>query len=162
MGTQFFPALKGYDKYYFLSNSVGDWKSIPQKIDELDELAEQLGVTSLGSFINVTRDESVFDEETMDELEQDGELIDGVWYHEGQYLWSVEPQWFAPDQGLVTVRRLLSHLRSFQDEKAIAALDEEDWDEDQDGAVIGELEEMEKILHRAQQENKLFRICVSA
>jgi hypothetical protein len=161
MGVQVFPALKGYEKFYFLINSPVDWKSVPQKIDELDELAEQLGVASLGSFVNVTRDESVFDDEIMDELEQDGELVDGVWYHEGQYLWSVEPQWFAPDQGMVTVRSLLNHLYSCQNEQEITAFDEQDWDDEQDyGGVISELEEIEQILNRAIQENILFRICI--
>lgn len=163
MGVQFFPALEGYAKDYFFTNSSNDWKSIPHKIDELDMLAEQLGVASLSSFLNVTRDESVFDDEIMDELEQDAELIDGVWYRQGQYLWSIEPQWFAPNQGLVTVRSLLTHLRSSQDEQEVTVFGERDWDEEQDyGGVISELEVLEEILNRAVQENKLFRICVSA
>lgn len=163
MGIQYFPILKGYDKSHFLINSSGDWKSVPLKIDEIDELAEQLGVASLSSFVNITRDESIFDDEIMKELENDGELIDGIWYHEGQYLWSVEPQWFAPDLGLVTARSLLSHLRSSQNEQEVTAFDEQDWDEEQDyTGVIIELENLEKILNRAVQENKLFRIGVSA
>lgn len=78
MGVQYFPALKGYNKYYFLINALGDWKSILLKIDKLEELTEQLGVASLWSFINITRDESTFDDEVIDELEQGGELIDGI------------------------------------------------------------------------------------
>lgn len=164
MGIQYFPALQGYDKYHFYGPPFadGDWKSIPLKIDELEELAEQLGVASLSNFINITRDESIFDDDIMDELEQEGELINGIWYYQGSYLWSIEPQWFAPDQGLVTVRTLLSHLSSLQGEQEISAFDEQDWNEEDNGDVIGELEEMEKILNRAVQENKLFRICMIA
>lgn len=60
------------------------------------------------------------------------------------------------------MRSLLSHLRSLQDEQEITAFDEQDWDEEQDyGDVIGELEEVEKILNQAVQENRLFRMCIS-
>jgi len=165
MGVQLFPTLEGYDKYYFLRPSTCsvDWKSIPHKLDELDALAEQLEVASLSSFMNCTRDDFPSDDKTKDEFEQDSDLIDGVWYYQGQVLWSVEPQWFVPNQGLVAVRSLLNHLRFSQDEEVVADYDQ-DWNEnlEQDyRGVIHELEEMEKILNRAVRENRLFRICIS-
>lgn len=165
MGVQLFPTLKGYDKYYFLKPSARsvDWKTIPHKLDELDTLAEQLEVASLSSFVNSTRDDFPSDDKTKEEFEQDSELIDGVWYYQGQVLWSVEPQWFVPNQGLVTVRSLLNHLRFPQDKEVVTDYDQ-DWNEnlEQDyGGVIHELEEMEKILDRAVRENRLFRICIS-
>lgn len=167
MGVQLFPVLEGYDKYHFCRPSVQsvDWKSIPLKIEELDTFADQLEVASLNTFVSSTREDLPFDDETMDEFEQDSELINGVWYYQGQVLWSVEAQWFAPDQGLVTVRGLLNQLRFLQDGKEVIEDEAQNWHEDleQDySGVILELEEMEKILHRAIQENRLFRICISA
>lgn len=102
MGVQLFPALEGYDKYYCWEPSTRrvDWKLIPYILDELDVLAEQLGVASLSSFLNSTRDDFPSDDSSMDEFEQDGELIDGIWYYQGQVLWSVEPQWFMPESTL--------------------------------------------------------------
>lgn len=80
-------------------------------------MTEQLGVEPLSSFVNCSRDEVFFDNETMEEFEKEGELIDGAWYYEGQVLWTVEPKWFSPDQGLTTISGLLGYLRSLQDKQ---------------------------------------------
>ena len=161
MSVQFFPALEGYDKNHFLNYLSCDWTSIPHKIDDLNVLTEQLGLTSLVNFLNVTRDESVFDDETMDELEKDGELIDGIWYYQGEPQWSVEPQWFLPEQGLRTVRNLLTHLRSDCGlEIEMSTFDEQDWGHNYLEVMI-ELAALEEILNRAVQEHKMFRICIS-
>jgi hypothetical protein len=158
MGVQYFPVLQGYEKLYFCESqsACGDWKSLPQRIAELDTFADKLGILQLSSFISVDRDESIFDDDMVDDMERDGELINGSWYYQEQYLWSVELQWFPPDQGLITVRSLVSHLYMIQDKEAIDEDDEEPYE-----SVIIELQAMEKILNRAIQEKKLFRISIS-
>ena len=160
MSVQFFPALEGYDKNHFLTYLSCDWTSIPRKIDELNVLTDQLGLVSLISFLNVTRDESIFDDETMDELEKDGELIDGIWYYQDDPQWSIEPQWFSPEQGLRTICSLLPHLRSdYGLEVEMTTFNEQDWEHDYLEVMI-ELAALEEILNRAVQEHKMFRICI--
>ncbi|PSB16636.1 hypothetical protein C7B65_21160 [Phormidesmis priestleyi ULC007] len=124
MGVQLFPALQDYDKYHFWEPSLRqvDWKSVPHHLEELDTLAAKLGIESLYRFINTTRDDTPFDDETMDGFESDGELIDEAWYYQGQMLWSVELKWFDPGQGLITVRHLISYLHSVQGELEINQL----------------------------------------
>lgn len=164
MGVQLIPAIEGYDKYYFsLKRSTPDWKSIPYRLEELDMIANQLGVATFTSFVSVTRDETAFGEEDMAEIEAENEFIDGAWYYQGSLLWSIAPQWTVANVGLVTVRTLLNHIRSCQPRFSIDLDDDQELDEKQDlECVLHELEAMERILEQAQQENKRFRLYLSA
>lgn len=112
MGVQLFPVLESYERDYFLIHRSGDWKSVSVILEEIDAMAKKLEVEPFSSFLNCTRDESLFDNEVLEELEQVGELINGIWYYEGDELWSIEPQWSSPGKGLETVRALINHLRS--------------------------------------------------
>ncbi|GAP94956.1 hypothetical protein [Leptolyngbya sp. NIES-2104] len=163
MGVQLIPALEGYDKYYFSGKrSRVDWKTIPHQIEKLDAIAKQLGVATITSFTSITRDDAVFDEAEIAEFEAESEFINGAWYYQGSLLWSIEPQWTASEVGLVTVRALLGHIYSPQQEFDIGLDDEQKWDEEQDNrGVINELKAMERILSQGQQENKRFRMCLS-
>jgi hypothetical protein len=162
MGVQLFPALEGYDKYYFWRHSDVDWKSVPHHLEELSIFAKQLGVTALTSFISITRDETAFDEETIAEFEAESELIDGDWYHQGNLLWSMQPKWFEPEIGLVTINALLAYLCSLQPEFYMPSNHEQEWNDEQDyGGVMSELEAMKTVLLQGQRENKRFRICYS-
>ncbi len=158
MGVQLFPALEGYDQDYFFSYSDGgDWKSIPHKIDELNKISNQLNIQQILTFFNATRDEVDFDTE---DFENGGELIDGAWYYQGSFMWSIEPQWFDPKQGLVMILGLLEYLRSTYPEIDLSSPTE--WTEEHDFlGVIYELEAMSEILIQAQQEKKRFRLLIS-
>lgn len=158
MGVQLFPALEGYDKYCFLGHSdFGDWKSIPYKIEELNKISSQLNIQPIMAFFNATCDEVDFETE---DLEDNGELIDGTWYYRGSFLCSLEPHWFEPEQGLTTIRGVLEYLRSTHPEIDLSSLPESNKEEDFLGAIY-ELEGMAKILSQAQQENKKFRLVIS-
>lgn len=157
--------LEGYDVFFVstLYASSINWLSVAQKLNELDILAEQLGVTSLNSFINTTRDDVPLGDYELSEFEQVSELVGGHWYLDGQVLWSTSVQWFAPEQGLVTVRTLLSYLRSLQQEKEFTADNSQAWNENLKPDYLGviyELEEMEKVLSQGVEESRLFRIFV--
>lgn len=160
MGIELYPVVEGYDQlYFFVRPTVVDWKALPRRLDELDRVAEQLAVGTLSSFINYTRDEALWEIEQIEEIEQQGELIDGVWYYEGQPMYSVQPQWFSPDQGLITVRSLLDYLWEHQEKQDLLSDNEQDIGseiEEVEG-VISELDQMAKILIKAKREAKRFR-----
>jgi hypothetical protein len=158
MGVQIFPALQGYDKYYFLHSESLDWKSIPSVLENLGELARKIGVNSLGHFVNSTREEMQFDEESLEAFEQDSELIDGVYYFQGRAMWSIEPQWFEIAQGIETIQGLLDVLPHKQ--KELSEEEEENWADSLVG-VRSELEGMAGILKRGGEEGRCFRLCVS-
>ncbi|XGV99038.1 MAG: hypothetical protein ACAF41_08890 [Leptolyngbya sp. BL-A-14] len=132
-------------------------------LEEIDEMAEQLEVEPFSSFLNCTRDETFFDDEALEEWERVGELIDGIWYYEGNELWSIEPQWSSPEQGLKTVRALIAHLQSLLPEWDLLSRNDQEFDEDteHDQGALYELEELESVLTKAQNESKRFRICLS-
>jgi hypothetical protein len=155
-----YPVIYGYAKSYFSSSPLArsDWKAIPLKLDELEEIAEALSITPLNSFISISSDESIFDENIVQELERIGELINGRWYYDNQYLWSVEIQWFEPEQGLTMLHQLLLHLR---DQREQTSDDEIDWDDGYED-IITELDDIVNILNKARQENRLFRISLSS
>jgi hypothetical protein len=165
MGIELYPVVEGYDQlYFFIRPTVVDWKALPRKLDELDRVAEQLAVSTLSSFINFTRDEAPWGTEQIEEIEQQGELIDGMWYYEGQPMYSVQPQWFSPEQGLITVRSLLDYLLDYlwerQEKQDLLSDDEQDIGseiEEVEG-VISELDQMAKILIKAKREAKGFRL----
>ncbi|MBD2078009.1 hypothetical protein H6F86_29795 [Phormidium sp. FACHB-592] len=165
MGVQLFPVLEGYERDYLFIHRSGDWKSVASMLEELDGIAEQIEIEPISEFINCTRSESPlpFDDEELEEFEQLGELIDGVWYYEGRELWSIEPQWSLPEQGLKTVRALIHHLRSLLPEWDLLSSDDRELDEDTEDyqGALSELEELESVLIKAQNEGKRFRICLS-
>lgn len=165
MGVQLFPVLEGYERDYFLIHHSGDWKSVASMLEKLDGIAEQIEIELISEFINCTRNESLlpFDDEELEEFERLGELIDGVWYYEGHELWSIEPQWSSPEQGLETVRALIHHLRSLLPEWDLLSSDDRELDEDTEDyqGALYELEELESVLIKAQNEGKRFRICLS-
>jgi hypothetical protein len=155
--------LEGYAVFFALKTYASsiDWLSVGQKLNELDVLTEQLGVTSLSGFISTTREDVPFDEEDLDYFEQLSELVDNRWYLDSRVLWSTNVQWFVPSQGLVTIRALLGYLRPLQIEKETIANDSQTWSENLKPDYVGviyELEEMEKILNQGVEENRLFRI----
>lgn len=126
-------------------------------------MAEQLEVKPFSSFLNCTRDETFFDDEDVEEWERVGELINGIWYYEGNELCSIEPQWSSPEQGLATVRALIHHLHSLIPEWDLLSNDDQELDEDTENyqGALYELEELESVLIKAQEEGKRFRICLS-
>jgi len=163
MGVQLFPILEGYEKDYFLIHHSGDWKSVSVILEEIDEISVELKVMPFSCFINCTRDESVFDDEELEEIERFGELIDGVQYYEGHDLWTLQPQWSSPEQGLEAVRALIHHLQSLLPEWDLLSSDDRGLDEDTEDyqGALSELEELESVLIKAQNEGKRFRICLS-
>ena len=163
MSIQYFPVIQGYDKFRFYRSYLihSDWKTIPEQIDELTEIAEQLSVRSIDSFISISKEESIFDEDIIEELESESELINGCWYYQGQYLWSREINWFDPEDGLNSIIALLNHFyhlktQSNDDRK------EESYELENEEVIITELEDMKNILNLALHENRLFRICISS
>lgn len=163
MGVQLFPVLEGYERDSFLIHRSGDWKSVAVILKEIDEISVELKVMPFSCFINCTRDESLVDDEELEAIEQFGELIDGVQYYEGHELWSIEPQWSSPEQGLETVHALIDHLKSLLPEWDLLSSDDRELDEDTEDyqGALHELEELESVLVKAKNEGKRFRICLS-
>lgn len=163
MGVQLFPVLEGYERDYFLIHRSGDWKSVAVILEEMDEISVELKVMPFSCFINCTRDESLVNDEELEAIEQFGELIDGVQYYEGHELWSIEPQWSSPEQGLETVRALIGHLQFLLPEWDLFSSEDRELDENAENyqGALYELEELESVLIKAQQEGKRFRICLS-
>ncbi|OUC14940.1 MAG: hypothetical protein B0A82_09460 [Alkalinema sp. CACIAM 70d] len=160
MGVQVFPVLEGYNKHYFLHSESVDWKAIAIVMERLEELSARVGVESLSCFVNSTREDMPFGEEEIEEIEQGSELLDGVYYFQGEVMWSVVPQWFEATRGIEAVQGLLSELCCHQEE---LPEDEEDWDDESIDlmSAISELEVMLLILLRSQDEGCRFRLCVS-
>jgi hypothetical protein len=163
MGVQLFPVLEGDERDYFFIHRSGDWKSVAVILEEIDEISVELKVMPFSCFINCTRDESLVDDEELEAIEQFGELIDGVQYYEGHELWSIEPQWSSPEKGLETVRALIDHLRSLLPEWDLLSSDDRDSNEDTEDyqGALHELEGLESVLVKAQNESRRFRICLS-
>ncbi|MGI0493788.1 hypothetical protein ACN4EG_18555 [Alkalinema pantanalense CENA528] len=113
MGVQIFPVLEGYDKCSFLHSESVDWKTIALVMETLDALSAKVGVEALGCFVNSTREDMPFGEEEIEEVEQGSELVDGVYYFQGEVMWSVVPQWFEVRRGIEAVQGLLAELRRY-------------------------------------------------
>lgn len=141
-------------------------KALSRCCDELDAVALELGVTPLGQLVSMSADdvEGMLDLGGFDPDELDGlpdELQEAVADNvdeinsafaalETQIAENGVPpeEWFKASDGLQTVQRLLTHLRTSQDRITRA--------ED----VAGDLEEIEQILKAADQAGVRFHLSV--
>lgn len=148
MSAPIFPVLENHDKYAFYRGAGWDWKALSIFLEELDGVAEHLGVKPLGEFFSLpSRDDARDFFISPSEVEEEGELIDGVWYWDGVPQYSAEAQWFSPHEGLSTVRALLDYLRLHPNSFA------EDY-----AGVARQLQAVESALVQAQQEDIGFKM----
>jgi len=105
--------------------------------DALEKLAERLGVKPMLEFFSA-------DENSMALLLEEGA---------GDPEWAKTlppPQWFSPEDGLVSIRALLDFLK-----ETPTALGSETF------AVIGELDEYERVLRKTSHRNLRWQLAVS-
>lgn len=139
-------------------------KALARCSDELDSLAEELNVTPLGQLVSMSPDdvEGMLDLGGIGPDELDGlpdelqealannvneinSALGAMEAHVAEH--GVPPEeWFEASDGLQTVHRLLSHLRTSQDRIPTA--------ED----VAGDLEEIEQILKAAEKAGVRFHL----
>lgn len=148
MGVPIFPVLEGHDRYEFYRGAGWDWKALASCLEDLDGVAGQLSVRPLSEFFAPPSREDAHDFFiSPSEVEALGELIDGVWYMDGDPMYTEDAQWFSPSEGLNTVRSLLDYLRLHPNSLA----------EDSAG-VTYQLRAAESALIQAQQEGVGFKM----
>ncbi len=114
MGIRVWPVVEGRDKYHYYAGLV-EWKWLADCVScgVLWAVADQLGLTPLHRLQSSSRADivAIMGLEEVEEIEAAAERgADGLWYLEGQLLWSAEREWFAPQVGLATVRGLLNWI----------------------------------------------------
>jgi hypothetical protein len=112
-------------------------RALARNEDALDRLAQRLKVSPLLEFFSA-------DENSMALLLEQG-AGDPEWANH-----LPQPQWFTPDQGLVTVRALLDFLR-----RCPTALGSET------AAVVSELREFDRVLSKTAQRGLRWHLAVS-
>lgn len=116
-------------------------------------VTKELGLTPLAKFHSGCRQDALANlgAEEVEEMEKDAELISGCYYLNDGVLWSLEPQWFEPKKGFQTTNGLLEYLRSNPERFGVNA----------DGFIYI-LEQLNKALVRANEENVRFRLLSNA
>lgn len=112
-------------------------RALARNEDALEKMAQRVGVKPLLEFFSA-------DVNSMALLLEEGA---------GDPEWAKTlppPQWFAPEDGLITVRTLLDHLRA-----SPTSLGNET------EAVAQEMEEFERVLHKAAQRQLRWQLAVS-
>jgi hypothetical protein len=112
-------------------------RALARNEDALEKMAHRIGVKPLLEFFSA-------DENSMALLLEEGA---------GDPEWAKTlppPQWFSPEDGLVTVSRLLEHLRATP-----SALGSETQ------AVVREIEEFERVLHKTAARRLRWQLAVS-
>lgn len=107
--------------------------------DPLDEFAEELGVPALGDFFRMNPDD-VFNDDDDYAAWGGGSLSDPT----------AVDWWFDADDGLITVRALLTHFD--QHPQSVDDVDQ----------LVGELRQFETVLDRARAEGVRFNIAMDA
>jgi hypothetical protein len=112
-------------------------RALARNEDALEKMAQRVGVKPLLEFFSA-------DVNSMALLLEEGA---------GDPEWAKTlppPQWFAPEDGLITVRKLLNHLKA-----SPTSLGNET------EAVAQEMEEFERVLHKAAQRQLRWQLAVS-
>lgn len=110
---EIFPVFENYKEPTF--PDYVEWKWLDDCINDMEETAQQLGITPLSRFVTYSRQDALgaMSKAEVKEMEDEAELKDGCFYlSDGLLLWSVEPEWFDTQEGLRTTRGLLEYLQS--------------------------------------------------
>lgn len=152
MGIETWPVIEDSEdtEPATLDNFV-EWKYLTDCFSQLDDVAKNLNVTPLHDFYNYCLDDALNDWalDEAEEMQEEAVLVDG-WYElaGGGRLWTPERVWFGIDDGLKTTRALIEHLQ--QHPESVEA------NKNNIHGFIYVLQELEKVLVKAQQNGKRF------
>ncbi len=156
MGMGIRPVLDSQPE--FRRSVFDNGKELVQYDKALTAIAHAAGVRPLMDFLSISRAEAVDEigEDGVEGAEAGARLEGGRWTRNGSYLWSVEPEWFSPAEGLRTIQALRERVETEPTLLGRGVQDEEDAE-----GVITALQDIEELLTDAERKQRRFHMAVA-